>query len=359
MKAVAAITDGQGGLIVDEIEVDDNPRDDEVLVDIKACGVCHTDWDSLKWGPSILGHEGAGIVRAVGPRVTTVKPGDRVLLNWAIPCGLCWQCVRGNQTRCESRGKWGRGDASTHRGKPLGRSFGIGTMASTTIVREAATTRIHVDLPLASACLLGCGVMTGYGAVINVANVRPGESVAVIGVGGVGLGAVQGARIANAHPVIAVDINPRNLELAKKFGATHVVQAEREDKQLAKATEQVKALTAGRGADYVFEASGVPALSVVPPMAMTRLRGECYLLSNIEHDIAFSMIAFSGDKSFMRPTYGWCRPSVDFPVMFDMYARRQLYLDEMVTTRYRIDEVKRAFDDMFAGKNARGVIVFD
>jgi Zn-dependent alcohol dehydrogenase len=358
MKAIAAITDGKGKLEIDEIEVDDQPREDEVLIDIKACGVCHTDWDSLKWGPSVIGHEGAGIVRAVGPWVKSVKAGDHVLLNWAIPCGTCWQCVRGNQTRCESPRKWPRADATLHRGKPLGRSFGIGTMSSTTLAREAAVTRIDVAIPSASASLLGCGVMTGWGAVVNVANVRPGESVAVIGVGGVGLGAIQGARIANAALVIAIDINPRNLELAQRFGATHLIQAERDDAQLAKATQQVKALTAGRGADYVFEASGVPALSVVPPLAMTRLRGATYLLSNIEHDISFSMTAFSGDKSFMRPTYGWCRPAVDFPTLFDLYAKKRLFLDEMVTRTYRIDELPRAFEDMFAGRNARGVVVF-
>jgi len=359
MRTQAAITDGKGHFTIDEIEVDEAPVGDEVLVRIEACGVCHTDHDSLTWGPSVIGHEGAGVVEAVGPDVRKVAVGDRVLLNWAIPCGRCFQCWRGNYICCESSERSARKETTLHKGEPIGRCFGIGVLAGATVVREAAVTRIDVDVPAASACLLGCGVMTGFGAVTNVARCKPGEHIAVIGVGGVGLSAIQGGRVAQAGTVIAIDVNPDKLAMAERFGATHCIQAERDDHELGKATEQVRALTDGRGADYTFECSGVPALSRVPPLKMVRPRGNAYLLSNIEHELEFSLLHFTKDRSFMRPTYGWCCPDVDFPVLLELYGKQQLYLDEMVTQTYRIDDLQQAFDDMFAGKNARGVVVFE
>lgn len=355
----AAISDGKGGFSIEKIQVSENIQDDEVLVEIKACGVCHTDFDALKWGKSIIGHEGAGIVLKAGARVKNVKEGDRVVLNWAIPCGQCFHCIRKEFVVCESNQK------SAHKGNtsvneaPIGRMFNIGTMANHTVVKSAAVTKIQVDIPFASACLIGCGVMTGYGAVVNVAELKPGESIAVIGVGGVGLNAIQGARILNAGKIIAIDINPKNLELAKKFGATDTILAKKDDKDLAEATAIVKSLTENRGADYTFECTGVPALSIIPPLKMVRNRGKAYLLSNIEHEINVNFLAFTKDRSFMRPTYGWLHPEIDFKNILNMYAKGIFYLDEMVTNTYNIEDLQTAFDDMFKGKNARGVVVFE
>ncbi len=360
MKARAALTDGRGKLAIDDIEVSEDLETNEVLVAIKACGVCHSDHDALNWGPSILGHEGAGEVLAVGPLVKSVKPGDRVVANWAVPCGECFHCTRGEHICCEGDDRGVSAKKSLLRGQPLGRCFNIGVLSSHTIVREQAVTRIDVEIPYASACLIGCGVMTGYGAVVNVARMTPGESCTVIGVGGVGLNAIQGARIANAGMIIAVDANQKKLELARTFGATHTILADREDRELAKATEEVKALTEGRGTDYTFEASGVPHLSMVPPLKMVRPRGQAYLLSNIEHSLEdFSLLPFTKDRSFMRPTYGWCHPQIDFPRILDFYSKGRMLLDEMVTKTYPLEDLSVAFDDMFAGKNARGVVTFD
>lgn len=354
----AAISNGKGGFSIEKIQVSEDLQDDEVLVEIKACGVCHTDFDALKWGKSIIGHEGAGIVLKTGAKVTSVKEGDRVVLNWAVPCGQCFHCIRSEYVVCESTQKSAHKGNTTVNENGIGRMFNIGTMANHTVVKSAAVTKINIDIPFTSACLIGCGVMTGYGAVVNVAELKPGESIAVIGVGGVGLNAIQGARILNAGKIIAIDINPKNLELAKKFGATDLILASKDDKDLAEATAKVKSLTDGRGADYTFECTGVPALSIIPPLKMVRARGKAYLLSNIEHEISVNFLAFTKDRSYMRPTYGWLHPEIDFKNILNMYAKGQFFLDEMVTNTYGIDDLQTAFDDMFKGKNARGVVVF-
>jgi len=354
----AAISDGKGSFTIEKICVSEDVQEDEVLVEIKACGVCHTDFDALKWGKSIIGHEGAGVVLKKGSKVHKVNEGDRVVLNWAVPCGQCFHCIRGEFIVCESTQKSGHKGNTQFNDTNVGRMFNIGTMANHTIVKAAAVTKINVDIPFASACLIGCGVMTGFGAVVNVAKVKPGENIAVIGVGGVGLNVIQGARILNAGKIIAVDINQKNLDLAKRFGATDLILAKKEDKDLSEAIALVKSATEGRGADYTFECSGVPALSIIPPLKMVRSRGQAFLLSNIEHEISVNFLAFTKDRSYMRPTYGWCHPEIDFKNILHLYNKGQYFLDEMVTATYALDDLQIAFDDMFKGKNARGVVVF-
>jgi S-(hydroxymethyl)glutathione dehydrogenase/alcohol dehydrogenase len=368
MLAKAAITDGKGAFTIGEIEVTE-PQGDEVLVAIKASGVCHTDWDSQSWGtPMVMGHEGAGVVQAVGPLVTSVQPGDKVLLNWAIPCGKCFQCLEGNQNICtgsalgvgpdKAASKHAAPERTLYKGKPLARSFNIGTMSSLTVVREPAVVKMIVDMPFPSASIVGCGVMTGYGSVVNAAKVKPGTSVAVLGTGGVGLNVIQGARIAGAAKIIAVDVNPQRLEMAKEFGATHTLLADRADKGLNEAAKTVKEMTDGRGADYSFECTAIPELGAAP-LAMVRNAGMAVQVSGIEQEITIDMNLFEWDKTYINPLYGKCRPQIDFPILQRLYEKGDLILDKMVTRTYPLEDLAQAFDDMHHGRNAKGVLVFD
>ncbi|MCX6215303.1 alcohol dehydrogenase catalytic domain-containing protein [Spirosoma sp.] len=367
MKVEAAIASGSGSFTIDFIEVRE-PQGDEVLVDIKAAGICHTDYDSLSWGkPIVMGHEGAGIVRSVGPLVRKVQPGDSVILNWAIPCGYCFQCLEGNQHICEinspvtSGNKASGGHAAlertTYQGQPIERSFSLGTMSGATVVREAAVVKTHVPIPFSSAAIVGCGVMTGVGSVINAAQVKPGRSVVVVGTGGVGLNVIQGARIAGAGMIIAVDVNPNRLEMATRYGATHTVLADRADKGLAQAVSQVKQLTGGRGADYAFECTAIPELGAVP-LAMVRNAGLACQVSGIEQEITIDMNLFEWDKIYINPLYGKCRPEVDIPILLNLYQKGDLILDDLVTRTYSLHQLDQAFDDMLNGRNAKGVLVF-
>jgi S-(hydroxymethyl)glutathione dehydrogenase/alcohol dehydrogenase len=355
MKAQALVADAKGGFRLEEIEVFE-PQKGEVLVELKAAGVCHTDYKSLSWQMNlVLGHEGAGIVKAVGPEVKAVKPGDAVVLNWAIPCGKCFQCLEGNQSICEDQPKV-PGERTTCKGEPIARSFGLGSMSTLTVVPEAAAVKIHVKIPFASACIIGCGVMTGYGSAVNAAKVKPGSSVAVIGAGGVGLNVIQGARISGAKKIIAVDIQSSRLEMAKEYGATHAVLAEKSDKNLLAAAAKVKELCDGRGADYAFECTAVPALGAAP-LAMVRNAGTACQVSGIEENLNIDMNLFEWDKIYLNPLYGKCRPQIDIPAILDLYAKGDMILDKMVTKTYPLRDLGKALEDMHAGKNAKGVLL--
>jgi S-(hydroxymethyl)glutathione dehydrogenase/alcohol dehydrogenase len=303
----------------------------------------------------VLGHEGAGIVKAVGPQVRSLKPGDKVVLNWAIPCGACFQCLEGNQSLCENPPKV-PGERTTYRGQPVTRSFGLGTMSTLTVVPEAAAVKIQVEIPFASACIIGCGVMTGYGSAVNAAKVKPGSSVAVIGTGGVGLNVIQGARIAGALKIIAVDIQQSRLDMAKEYGATHTVLASKDDVGLLQAAKKVKELCSGRGADYAFECTAVPALGAAP-LAMVRNAGVACQVSGIEKEISINMELFEWDKVYLNPLYGKCRPQIDIPAILQLYERGDMILDKMVTKTYALKDLGAAFEDMHAGKNAKGVLL--
>ncbi|MFS2187638.1 Zn-dependent alcohol dehydrogenase [Mucilaginibacter sp. Mucisp84] len=366
----AAIANGKGGFSIQDIVVNE-PKDDEVLVKIRAAGLCHTDHDSLSWGKQlIIGHEGAGIVVSVGKSISSVLPGDKVILNWAMHCGKCFQCLEGNLHLCEVASPVAAGgngytpghaglDGTTLNGDPILRSFNIGTIAGYTLVKESAVVKNTSEtMSFPAASIISCGVMTGYGSVVNAARLKAGSSAVVLGTGGVGLNAIQGAKIAGAEKIIAIDINPHRLEMAVKFGATHTILAAKDDAGLLKAAEEVKKLTSGRGADYAFECTAIPELGAAP-LAMVRNAGTAVQVSGIEQEITIDMRLFEWDKIYINPLYGKCRPQIDFPDIVQHYTSGHLLLEEMITRTYSINELDKAFDDMLKGRNAKGVIVFD
>lgn len=365
-QAKAAIGNGKGEFTIEEIQVA-SPQRDEVLVEIKAAGLCHTDHDSLQWKrPLILGHEGAGIVREIGSEVKGIKVGDPVALNWAIPCGGCFQCNHGFHSLCETSkpasvmqatAGHAHPEGSLWKGKPIDRSFNIGTLSSLTLVKHQAVIPMPSTIPFPSAAIIGCGVMTGYGSVVNSAKIQAGSTVVVLGVGGVGINAIQGARIAGAVKIIAVARKAHRLETAKKFGATHTIQVSPDDTELLQAAEQVKAMTGGRGADYCFEGTAVPELGAAP-LAFIRNGGMAIQMSGIEKKISFDMRLFEWDKIYINPLYGKCTPAIDFPRIYDLYHSGKLMLDEQVTQTYPLENLSQAFDDMLKGKNTKGVVVF-
>jgi Zn-dependent alcohol dehydrogenase len=367
MQAQAAIADGNGQFALERIEVAE-PIGDEVLVEIKAAGICHTDHASLSWKrPLVMGHEGAGIVRSVGPLARHVRPGDPVVLNWAIPCGKCFQCQRGDAVLCEdskpayvmerSNGH-ARPEGTTLKGRPLDRSFNLGTLSSLALVRSPAVTLLPQGVPFTTACIVGCGVMTGFGSAVNIAKVAAGSSVAIIGCGGVGLNIIQGARLNGAARIIAVDLLENSLAHARKFGATHTLVADAADKEFELLAEAVKGLTEGRGADYAFEATAVPALAFAP-LRLVRNGGMALQVSGINDSVSVPMPWFMWNKIYMAPLYGGCSPARDFPRIFQHYQRGELKLDELVSRIYRLEQLGTALDDMLSGRNAKGVIAFD
>ncbi len=372
IECKAAISVGDGKFTIETIKVKSKPEKDEVLVKMKASGLCHTDHDSLTWGmPIVLGHEGAGIVEAVGPEVDNIKVGDNVILNWATPCYKCFQCQEGNQHICEINspviashaGKFPGGhvamEGTTWNGEPIERSFNIGTLSEYTLVRASACVKkTSKKLSFESASIVCCGVMTGYGSAVNSAKVTAGSSAVVLGTGGVGLNVIQGARISGASKIIAIDINPTRLEMAKQFGATHTILADKADKGLMKASEKVKEMTGGRGADFAFECTAIPALGAAP-LAMVRNAGTAVQVSGIEEEITIDMRLFEWDKIYINPLYGAARPDMDFPKLEALYDKGDLMLDEMITNTYTLDNLEHAFEDMLSGKNAKGVITFN
>ncbi|MFT4255903.1 MAG: alcohol dehydrogenase catalytic domain-containing protein [Pseudoxanthomonas sp.] len=364
LRGPAAIADGAGGFRIDEIEVD-APAPGEVRVEMRAAGVCHTDHASLRWpGPLVMGHEGAGVVEAVGAGVSGLVAGQHVLLNWAIPCGDCAQCRRGAQALCErtlERDTAQLGDSRAHaggtrwRGEAIARSFQLGTFSRFALVRAAAAVPLPDALPPDPACILGCAVMTGVGSVLNIARAAPGDSVAVLGCGGVGLNVVQGARLAGAGTIIAIDRVPERLQRARDFGATHCVQAR--DGDVEGIVEQVRALTGGRGADHAFEATGVAALAFLP-LRLVRDGGNALQVSGAHGEGRVELTDFFWNKRYLAPLYGGCVPARDFPRLFDWHARGELQVDALISHRYPLSQLQCAFDDMLAGRSSKAVLEF-
>ena len=370
MKVKSAIATGEGSFTIGEISLGE-PGPDEVLVRMKAAGLCHTDYDSLSWGkPVIMGHEGAGLVEKVGSDILDFQKGDAVILNWATPCMHCFQCQGGNQHICENNSPvvaGGNGYTPGHahlngslwNGNPIERSFNLGTLSEYALVKRSALVKMDgapINFPAAS--IIGCGVMTGYGSVVNAAKVPVGSSVVVLGCGGVGLNVIHACQISGADRIIAVDIHPPKLEWAKQFGATDVILPESGDNNLKGVAEEVKRMLGGRGSDFAFECTAVPALGAAP-LAMIRNAGMAVQVSGIEQEITIDMNLFEWDKVYINPLYGKCRPQIDFPKLVKLYKRGTLKLDEMVTREYPLENLQQAFDDMLAGKNIKGVIVFD
>lgn len=370
VSAKSAIATGSGDFLIDTIILAP-PAEDEVLVKMKAAGLCHTDYDSLSWGkPIIMGHEGAGVIAEVGANVRGLSKGDKVILNWATPCMTCFQCQEGNQHICENNSPvvaGGNGftpghahlEGSKWKGKAIERSFNLGTLSEYALVKASAVVKIEQEnLNFSAASIVSCGVMTGYGSVVNSARVSAGSSVVVLGCGGVGLNVIQAAEISGASSIVAVDINPNKLELAKQFGATDLILADREDTGLDQVANQVKAMFGGRGADYSFECTAIPALGAAP-LKMVRNAGTAVQVSGIEEDLTIDMNLFEWDKIYINPLYGKCRPQMDFPKLMNLYKKGDLKLDEMITREYKLKDLAQGFEDMLQGKNAKGVVVFE
>jgi S-(hydroxymethyl)glutathione dehydrogenase/alcohol dehydrogenase len=359
-----AVVAENGEPSVQTIEVHD-PGPGEVRVELKASGVCHTDMDMLGMPvPFVMGHEGAGVVAAIGEGVSNVAVGDRVVLNWAIPCGYCANCVAGIRHLCLNGspiagGMRGHADfgRTTFKGNGIYRAFNLGTMSTQTVVRAPACTKLHTEVSFEAAAIVGCGVMTGWGSAVNAARVRPGSSVVVLGCGGVGLNVIQGARIAGATTIIAVDPKETRRAMALEFGATEAIDPGDDDPGLLKTAETIKAKTDGLGAHYAFECTAVPSLGAAP-LAMVRHGGMAVAVSGIEQEIPVDMRLFEFDKTYVNPLYGQCQPERDFDRVFALHAAGQMKLDELVTRTYKIDDFAAAFDDLLAGRNAKGVLVF-
>jgi S-(hydroxymethyl)mycothiol dehydrogenase len=347
----------QQPVTIETIVVPD-PGPGEALVQVQACGVCHTDLHYREGGinddfPFLLGHEAAGVVEAVGPDVAEVAPGDFVILNWRAVCGQCRSCQRGRPWYC----------FSTHNatqkmrladGTELSPALGIGAFAEKTLVAAGQCTKVSPDVKPEVAGLLGCGVMAGLGAAMFTGEVGRGDSVAVFGCGGVGDAAIAGARLAGAHTIIAVDIDPRKLETAKRLGATHMVDASSTDP-----VEAIQGFTGGNGADVCIEAVGHPKVFEQAFYARD-LAGTVVQVGvpNPEMRIDLPMIDFFGRGGRLKPSwYGDCLPSRDFPMLVDLHLQGRLPLERFVSEVIALDEVEAAFHKMEQGEVLRSVVV--
>lgn len=341
------------------------PGPGEAKVKIVASGVCHSDL-SVQNGtmplptPIVLGHEGAGIVEEVGEGVTSLKAGDHVVLSFIPSCGTCYCCERGQSYLCEKSAMIAAGgmlDGSTRlslTGEPLHQMTMCGTFGNYAIVPEISLVKIDDDIDLRFAALIGCGVLTGVGAALNTASIRPGDSVAVIGCGGVGLNVIQGAKIAGATRIIAIDMFESKLKMAKQFGATDVIQAGEGDPVGA-----VMALTEGRGADVAFEVIGLGP-TIEQAINMTRSGGEAILVGVPRMDVmlnlnaAFTFLYLS--KTVKGCWYGSSNVREDVPKLISLYREGKLMLEELISREISVDDVNQAFLDMQGGEVARSLI---
>jgi S-(hydroxymethyl)glutathione dehydrogenase/alcohol dehydrogenase len=352
-------------LVVDELTLDP-PADGEVLVRLAASGVCHSDYHLISGTtkhpmPAVLGHEGAGVVEAVGAGVRRVRVGDHVVLNWAPACGTCFYCQRDKPNLCETftepiwAGVMLNGTPRLHHnGQPVYHYCGLATFSQYAVVPQESCIPIRRDVPLKVAALVGCAVATGVGATLYSSPVRPGDSVVVVGCGGVGLNVLQGAALCGAQTIIAIDSSPAKMELARQFGATHSLLAG--DQTLV----AIRDLTGGRGADHVFEAIGIPSvqeasLDYARPGGTLALVGLAPMGSATNFP---SAIITRQEKVVKGSYYGTVNSPRDFPMLLDLYVAGKLKLNELISKEYTLDQVNEAFDAMLTGNAARGVIVF-
>jgi NDMA-dependent alcohol dehydrogenase len=351
-------------LIVEELDLDE-PKEGEVLVRIASAGVCHSDYHVMKgeWNPPlpmVLGHEGAGIVEKVGPGVTMSQPGDHVILNFRPNCGFCKFCQTGRPVLCNGAAspRWFLFDGTVrlHKGATDINHFArVACFAEYAVVPQSGAVPVRKDMPLDKACLIGCSVMTGVGAVINTAKIEPGSSVLVIGCGGVGLNVVQGAKLAGAGKIIAVDMLENKLAFAREFGATDVIDASRGD-----VVERVQGMTDG-GVDYAFEAIGF-SKTIEQAYAATGLGGTTVIVGMAPEtdNMTFSALDFPRtEKTLKGSWYGGARPFADLPKMVDLYLDGKLKVDEMVSRYYKLDEINAAYDALASGEVARSIINFN
>jgi S-(hydroxymethyl)glutathione dehydrogenase/alcohol dehydrogenase len=367
MKARAAVLFEVGKrLEIRDVEVE-RPHAGEVLIRMTAAGVCHSDLHVMTGHlvaalPAILGHEGAGIVADIGPGVTSVKPGDHVIPLWRLSCGVCEYCSDGRPALCNAGMQvrmTGRLPDGTTRfrldGQEIKHFAGVSTFSEYSVVPEGVVLKIPDDLPLDRAALMGCAVITGVGAAINCAKVRPGSSVVVFGAGGVGLNVVQGARLAGAEKIIAVDLVDRKLEFARQFGATHTVSAAGGD-----AVAQVRALTGGRGVDYAFEVIGLPK-TMRQAFDCLAKRGTAVVVGVTPMAMEVSVPVMSlvyEERVLTGSVYGSSRPRLDIPRLIDLYRGGKLMLDELLTRTYPFEQINEAYAALERGEVARSVVTF-
>lgn len=366
MKIQAAVLyEPKTPFVIEELTLQE-PRDGEVLVKVAACGVCHSDYHLVAGTtqhpmPVVCGHEGAGVVEAIGAGVTRVRPGDHVTLSWSPDCGECFYCRHGQPNLCDTftgpiwAGTMLDGTPRLYRGRqPIYHYCGLATFAEYVVVSQQSCIPIAGNIPLKVASLVGCAVATGVGAVMYTAGVRPGESVVVLGCGGVGLNMLQGAMLCGANPIIAVDVNEAKMQLARQFGATHTLYS---DDHLI---EAVRDLTGGRGADHAFEAVGIPKLQELA-LEVARPGGTIVLAGLSPMGSATNLpgaIITRQEKTIKGSYYGSVNPSRDFPMLLDLYMVGKLKLDELVSREYPLSQINQAYDAMLGGEVARGVIVF-
>jgi S-(hydroxymethyl)mycothiol dehydrogenase len=350
---------GKGAPVSVETIIVPDPGPGEALVKVQACGVCHTDLHYREGGindefPFLLGHEAAGTVEAVGDGVTEVAPGDFVILNWRAVCGQCRACLRGRPWYCfnthNATQKMTLAD-----GTVLSPALGIGAFVEKTLVAAGQCTKVDADASPAAAGLLGCGVMAGLGAAINTGAVGRGDSVAVIGCGGVGNAAIAGARLAGASRIIAVDLDDRKLRWARDLGATDVVNASHGDP-----VEAIRELTGGFGADVIIDAVGRPE-TYMQAFYARDLAGTVVLVGVPTPEMRLELPlldVFGRGGSLKSSWYGDCLPSRDFPMLVDLYRQGRLDLDSFVSETIPLDDVEKAFEKMHQGDVLRSVVVF-
>jgi S-(hydroxymethyl)glutathione dehydrogenase/alcohol dehydrogenase len=350
-------------LVVEEIVLDE-PGPSEVVVRVAATGVCHSDLHMLGGAfktplPVVLGHEGAGVVEAVGPGVRGVAPGDHVVLAWVPSCGRCRYCATGRPALCSDRQGVERRDGPLRlhdcAGAGIHQFLDTSAFAEHVLVREEGVIPVSRDIPLEVAALVGCAVLTGLGAVVRTARVEPGSVVAVIGAGGVGLNVIQGAALAGAARILVVDRRPAALELARRFGATSTLDAS--DPTLASPSRVVRELTGG-GVDYAFEVVGLPE-TIAQAWEMLAPGGRCVVVGLTPPRTQVTLRAdFLSEKALLGCILGSAVPRVDVPRVLDLYRRGRLMLDTLVTRRYPLEQVNEALAALAAGEGGRGVLVF-
>jgi S-(hydroxymethyl)glutathione dehydrogenase/alcohol dehydrogenase len=361
------VHDYERGPALEEVAVDE-PRASEVAVRVVASGVCGSDLHVLHGRspvarlPMVLGHEGAGVIDAVGPDVEGLAPGDHVVLALYGPCGTCARCRAGEPVHCDGParvqaifGCAADGTTRLHQAADAVHPMvGVGSLAERAVLRAAQVVKIEPDIPLDVACLAGCGVTTGVGAVLNIARVAPGATVAVVGCGGVGLNVIQAARLAGATTIVGVDTNPAKLDLATDFGATDVVDSR--DRPMA---EAVGALVPG-GVDFAFEVVGDPDL-VASTFELTRAGGTCVMVGSPPpgSTVPIDGRALFSERRLLGCTGGSNIPGRDIPRIMDLYRAGRLKLDELVTQRLALDDFATAFASLERGEVARSVVTFD
>ncbi len=345
-------------LVIEDVEID-QPAAGEVLVRTAASGVCHSDLHFMEGSypsqvPIVLGHESAGVVERVGPHVTTVAPGDRVVVAFVASCGQCDNCTLGKPYLCTMTATLGRPGRLRLRGEVLHQFANMSAFAEYQLVLASACVKVPDGVPLECAALVGCSVMTGVGAATNTAKVPAGSTVAVVGAGGVGLNIIQGAVLAGASRVIAVDLLESKLAAARQFGATDVVDASKDD-----AVAKVVSMTNG-GVDFAFEAIGL-AKTAEQAFGMTKRGGRAVVVGMIPvtQMVTVPGAAFLGEKGIIGSFYGSTRQTYDMPWLMELYRQKRLKIDELISRRWKLEKINEAYAALKAGEVNRSVITFD